>query len=260
MIKKITLFTIFTILIWALAIGQTSKSKASNSSGSAATSPTLEQKITELKERIASRVAQLKLVEKRGVIGTVKDVSDTQIALSDLNGNTRFIDVDELTRFSSPSGKPSFGISDIKKGDTLGVLGLYNKESQRILARFVDELTLPAILHGAVSNIDNKKYSLTLNTEDGKQIEADVETITRTYSYSKNSGLIRSGFSKIRPNEHIIVVGFPDRKNENLLISERIILFPDIPSDPNLPQPALSPQEKIIPSTGSGKKLTPIVK
>ena len=50
---------------------------------------------------IASRVAQLKLVEKRGIIGTVTNVTNTQITLSDIQNNTRFIDVDELTKFTS---------------------------------------------------------------------------------------------------------------------------------------------------------------
>src|SRR5260221_6373171 len=75
----------------------------------------LEQQISNLKDKIASRVAQLKLVDKRGIIGNVTDVTQNQITVSDVKGNTRYIDVDELTKFSSPSAKSSFGISDITK-------------------------------------------------------------------------------------------------------------------------------------------------
>src|ERR1035437_5362298 len=71
------------------------------------TNPSLLQKVA---NEIASKTAQLNLVEKRGIIGTVTDVSGTQITLSDLNGNTRFVDVDELTKFSSTSSN-SYGIS-----------------------------------------------------------------------------------------------------------------------------------------------------
>src|SRR5258708_7860223 len=76
----------------------------------------LDQQMNALKERIASRVAQLKLVEKRGSIGTVSDLSETQITTTDNAGNINYIDVDELTKFSSPDVKGSFGISDIAKG------------------------------------------------------------------------------------------------------------------------------------------------
>src|SRR5690349_18838483 len=78
----------------------------------------ISQQINNLQERIATRVAQLKLVDHRGIIGTVTDVTQTQIALADIQGNTRFIDVDEITKFSNPSAKGTFGISDIKKGQT----------------------------------------------------------------------------------------------------------------------------------------------
>ena len=79
-----------------------------------------------------------KLVEKRGIIGTVTDSSDTQITVTDIAGNIRFVDVDELTKFYSSDSK-TFGISDIKNGMTIGVLGLYNKQSRRILAREVND-------------------------------------------------------------------------------------------------------------------------
>lgn len=261
--KKTVLTISFIILIMAASIATTSvhaltnNSKNSTSSAAANSQSAIDQKIL---NEVASHVAKLKLVEKRGIIGTVTNSSSTQITLSDLNGNIRFVDVDELTRFSSPSAKSSFGISDIKKGQTLGVLGLYNKDSQRILARFVNVISIPKIVHGAISAIDNKNYTITVSTKDGSTVKVNVETVTRTFSYTKNTDLIRSGFSKIKMNEHVIVIGFPDIQNQKLLIASRIILFPDIPKDPTIPQEALAPQTNVTPSTGSGKKLTPITK
>lgn len=251
---------IIAILIFASLRSTFALAISQNASNSATTGSPLDQKINELKDRIASRVAQLNLVEKRGILGTVTDSSDTQITLSDLLGNVRFIDIDELTKFSSPSAGNSFGISDIKKGQMLGILGLYNKESQRILARFVDVEDIPEIVHGAVSAIDDKNYTITVSTKSGENVKVDIETTTKTFSYSKNTDLVSSGFSKITNDEHIIVVGFPDIKNNKLLIGSRIIVFPDIPKDPTIPQQALSPDKSVTPSTGSGTKLVPIVK
>src|SRR2546423_2045460 len=97
------------------------------------TNPTVSQKqdvlvnqINQLKEKIASRVAELNLVEKRGVIGTVSDVSANQISITDITGKTRYVDVDEITKFSSSQAKKSFGLSDLTKGTRISVLGLYN--------------------------------------------------------------------------------------------------------------------------------------
>lgn len=220
------------------------------------------QQIDDLKNRIASRVAELKLVEKRGIIGIVTDSTNSQITLTDVNGNVRFIDVDELTKFSNPNiSGTSFGISDISKDMTLGVLGLYNKQSRRILARQVAVLTIPKILIGVVSTIDSKNFNFNLVSEKNKQTFIDVENITKTYSYSAGATLVSSGFSKIKVDESIIVIGFFDKQNPENIIASRILLFPDVPKNPKINYiPAINPGASIIPSTGSGRKLTPIIR
>lgn len=220
----------------------------------------LEQQISNLKDKIASRVAQLKLVDKRGIIGTVTDVTQTQITLNDTKGNTRFVDVDELTKFSSPSAKSTFGISDITKGSTLGILGLYNKESRRILARFVDVLILPVYFSGAVTDLDSKNFNLTILTADKTTYSVDIENVTKTSAYDGTT-LMKSGFSKITVAERVTVVGFPDKNDPKHIIATRVLLFPTLPIDPHIT--VVKPQElqlqgTVVPATGSGKKLTPL--
>lgn len=218
--------------------------------------------INELKDRIASRVAQLKLVERRGIIGTVTDIADTQITISDLQNETRFIDVDELTKFSSPSAKGSFGISDITKGSKIGILGLYNKQTKRMLARFVDVLNLPKSVHGSIIEKDTENYALIVLSENGKKTTVDIEKITKTTSFTKEDQLVKSGFSKIKGSERVIIIGFRDIKDKNRIVASRIILFPDIPRDPKIvaADPAVKEDKEVKPSTGSGKKLTPLTK
>ncbi len=221
------------------------------------TKPPIEQQIDELKDRIASRVAQLKLVEKKGIMGTVTDVSDTQITLKDVKGDTRFVDVDELTKFIGKikSGE-SFGISDIKKGDGLGVIGLYNKQSRRILARVVEVTMNPKMIDGSIATIDSDSFIIHIATEKGEQIQVEFETTTKTLSFTKTDNkVIRSGFSKLLVGESIFVVGFPDKTVKDQINADRVIVLPDFVKAPTLP-----PTPSIVPSTGSGKKLTPITR
>ena len=192
-----------------------------------------QQQINALTNKIASRVAQLKLVDKRGVIGKVTDVSSTQITLSDMGGSTRFVDVDEFTKFNSDS--KSFGISDIEKGQKIGVLGLYNKQSRRILARFVEVLQAPDFIHGIVSSLDEKNFSLEISTEKDKQINIEVENTTKTFSFdSTKAELIKSGFSKITEEETIIIIGFPSKTASDTINASKIILFPNISKNPKI--------------------------
>lgn len=257
--------TFFTIIFLLILGGYLPKSiYAQTTTPSPAITPTQAdiQQIDALKNQIASKVAQLNLVEKRGIIGTVTDANNSQITLTDVNGNIRFVDVDELTKFSNPNvSGTSFGISDITKNMTLGILGLYNKQSRRILAREIDVLTLPNILTGAVYSVDNKNFNFYIVSEDNKQTFIDVENITKTYSYSAGAVLVNAGFSKIKVSETVMVIGFFDKQNNDHIIASRIILLPDVPMSPKInTTPALNPGASITPSTGSGRILTPIIK
>lgn len=221
----------------------------------------VQNQINNLKDRIASRVAELQLVERRGIIGTVNEVSGTQITISDIQGNKRFIDVDELTKFASDSAKEGFGISDIEKGTRLGVLGLYNKQSRRILARFVDVLILPKTVEGTITSVDEDNFTVSLITNDKKEYMADIENTTKTNEYVKDS-VVKSGFSKLIPGNFVIIKGFENDKDPKRLTASRILTFPDISREIEIPTPKISPtidvKNTVSPSTGSGKKLTPL--
>lgn len=219
-----------------------------------------QQQINALTNKIASRVAQLKLVDKRGAIGKVTDVSNTQITLSDMSGNTRFVDVDEFTKFNSDS--KSFGISDIEKGQKIGVLGLYNKQSRRILARFVEVLQIPDFIHGIVSSIDENNFSLGVLMEKDKQINIDVENSTKTFSFdNEKSELVKSGFSKIKVGENIIIIGFTSKTNSGVINASKIILLPDIPKNPKIktlikPTITETPTSSPTPTTSFKKRVS----
>jgi len=252
--KKIIIFTIVLFLIL----------QASDSSFAQKTTKTptptpidLSDQIDDLKNKIASKVAQLNLVEKRGIYGTVTDVSDTQVTLKTVSQNTRFVDVDELTKFSSDSND-SFGISDIEKGMSLGVIGLYNKQSQRLQARVVEqEEPLPNFIYGAVFSIDLKDFTVTVAKENGAKNIIDIESITKTYSFTDGK-LVKAGFSKIKETMPIITVGFFDKQNKNKILGSRIFLFPEITASANINLNLNQPT--VVPSTGSGRKLVPIIK
>lgn len=219
----------------------------------------LDQAINNLKDRIASRVAQLNLVEKKGMIGTVTDISETQITVTDLANNTQFVDVDELTKFASPDAKGSFGISDITKGTTLGILGRYNKETRRILARFVDVVSFPMVISGAITQVDKSNFLISITTPDQKEYIGDIQNVTKTYTYTKTDGLTKSGFSKLQVGQRVMLVGFPEASNKNKILASRIIDFVELPPNPKII--LMKPDAMgVTPSTGSGTKLVPIIK
>jgi len=169
------------------------------------------------------------------------------------------VDVDEITKFSSPSAKESFGISDLKPGMKLSVIGLYNKDSEHLLARFVNSYTLPLYLSGTISDVNKTDYTITLAMENGKSYLVDIESVTKTTSYADDGTPEKSGFTKIEAGTRARIIGYADKKEANRMVATRILLFPSLPKNPKVvvAPNAINPANPVT-STGSGKKITPI--
>jgi hypothetical protein len=193
--------------------------------------------INNLKEKVASKVAELRLVEKRGIIGVVTQASDNKITMNDVNGETRYVDVDELTKFSSPDEKGAFGISDINKGMQLSVIGLYNKDSKRILARFVDVVSLPFYVSGQISAIDKVNFTITVvNAEQNKAL-VDIENVTKISTSTEADGLTKIGFSKLATGDRVYIFGYANKDDKKRLTATRIIVFSDLTKNPKIVMP-----------------------
>lgn len=185
-----------------------------------------------IKNKVASRVAELNLVEKRGFIGTVENVGKNQITVTDLNNKTRIIDVDELTKFSSENDE-DFDLSSIKKGTKIGAAGLYNKESRKLLARFVNEISIPLFLQGVISEKDEKNFTVKITTDDNKSYLVDIENITKSFEF--NDGELESaGFSQIEDLQNALIIGFPDKTEDGRITASKIVIFPDLPKNPRI--------------------------
>jgi len=211
-----------------------SDSKDSTASAEKSAGEELNKQINQLKERIASRVAELNLVEKKGIIGTVSETSGNQITIKDLSGKSKFIDVDEITKFTSPDKEDSFGLSDLVKGTKISALGLYNKQSERLLARYINTISTPIYLSGRISKIDNKNFQITVASADKKQTTVDIEKVTSISIYTKEDGTDKYGFSKFEIGDRVLVTGYPGKDDPKILSSTRVLVLADLPKNPNI--------------------------
>jgi len=213
--------------------------------------------INQLKDKIASQVAKLNLVEKRGIIGTIQSVTDNQITLMDTKGQIRYIDLDEITKFSSDASS-TFGLSDLKKGMVISVLGIYNKESQRILARFVDTLTNPNRYSGEITSIDSKNYQLIITTADKKSAKVEIDTTSTVDSYSNGGDVTKYGFSKLSVGDRVYLIGYPDKTDSSLIITDRMIDYLDAPKDPSIVVVTPTTVPTAAPTSAGAKSIKPI--
>lgn len=224
--RKIFLIIFFISLVLP---GYSFAQTTSSNEDSASKKATIE--VDKIKDKVASRVAELKLVEKRGVVGVVESVEGNQIRINDLNDKTRIIEVDELTKYSSEEG--SFDLSDIKEGTKISAIGLYNRESEKLLARFINEISIPLFLNGVISDKDEKNFTLSLSTEGEENYTVDVEKISKSFNFSDGE-LKTIGFSDIPVLKNALIIGYPDSKNDKRISASRIIIFPDVPKNPRI--------------------------
>lgn len=258
--KKISSFLLlifFTLLFLVNAL----PAKGLTSTPTPTTSEDQEiDRLEKLKELIASTAAKKNLVDRKGIIATVKDVNGTKIIATDFHDADKIIDIDELTKFESNSSS-SFGLSDLKEGDLLSFIGLFNKETERLLARFIYKVSsIPIYIDGGVVKKDNKKFTLDVVDENGEQKTIDIETSTKAVSFDRETGEEKSGFSKIEVGERILVAGFQDKKDKNLIKATRITHFPNLPTTTKVKKYLDLLNSDVPVSSGSGKKLTPITK
>jgi hypothetical protein len=212
-----------------------------------------------LKEKVASKVAELRLVEKRGILVVVKEVAGNKITGEDMSGKVRLIDVDELTKFSSPSAKAGFGISDITSNTKISVIGLYNKQSKRILARFITVESEPAFISGIVKEVDKANFIVKVVSEDENVYAIDIENVTKTSTYTETDDIKRAGFSKIQVGQRVYIVGYPVKGQKQRILASRFLIFPDLPANPKIKTSVTEPTEAVpTPTIKAGSTKTPI--
>jgi hypothetical protein len=231
--KKIT--TSITITLFSfLLLSQPVFAQSVSPSATKTLNDKLNKQINQLKEKIASRVSELNLVEKRGIIGNVTEVSGNKITIKDVLGDIRFIDVDELTKFSSTEKATSFGLSDLTKGTKISVIGLYNKQSKRLLGRFIRTSVDPVVIQGTISSSNKADYQITITDAKQKQTVIDISTTTKMLTLTKDNELTKLGFSQIATGTRAMAIGYPDKKDPNLLVASRVLNLPTLPTNPEI--------------------------
>ncbi len=186
-------------------------------------------KVDDLKDKIASTVAQLDLVSKRAFVGEVSKLEKTQITIEKAN-ETKIIDVDELTKYfviDDNDKRKEVKFDSIRLTQKIVALGLYNKESRKLLARIALVKEIPMHVNGIVKEVDIKGGTISVEDKKKNQIYiVDIEKTTKISKFVKAEGLISSGISKIEIGERAHVSGTKEASEEARLNASRVLILP----------------------------------
>ncbi len=182
-----------------------------------------------LKEKIATKVAEIRQSEKSAVSGTVKSATDKSLTVSDKKAE-QTISYSEDTIFfkmtdgkkSDPLGKPE--VKKIKAGDNLAVLGYFDSSHSTFSAKYIYLYTAPLYITGKIAQKDSENYTISVSQPQGNVL-VDIETYTKISVYNTKSGLLKGGFSKLAEGNTVHIFATANPKEENRVSAVKIISF-----------------------------------
>lgn len=189
--------------------------------------PTISSKVDDLKERLATRVAELRQTSRKAIYGTVSAVTVTTLTVDTQQKAMKIELTDDIEVFQIIRGKrTTLSTDDIDKNDIVTVTGDYDATIDILKADtiFIESTVKQIRVHGIINSINKSNNSFTITGVDGEKYTIDVETTTKTNTWD-NSEIVKTGFSRLEEGQFVSVLGNPDTKDESFINASRILHF-----------------------------------
>lgn len=204
----------------------------------------IQTKIDDLKERLATKVAELRKTTPKAIYGKVTNVTVSTLTI-DLGGKAVRIELtDDIKVAQVLKGKrTALSIDKVTKGDEVTVFGDYDSTLDLLKAKyiFIENDTLPQRIVGTVQTVDRTNFNFSVKGVDGQTYTVDVETTTKSNVWNKNGTIEKAGFSKVVEGSFVSVLGDTDLKKTNYLSGNRILII-------NLVEPTPTPTKEVTPT------------
>ena len=189
----------------------------------AATDSASLNKIEDLKERLATKVAELRQSQKKAIVGTIKAVSLSTFTVETKTSDVKIELTDTIKVFQTIKGKrTSLTTDNLEKGDYVVVFGDYDTGLDLLKAKIiVIQDPLPERVAGTISAVDKKEFTVTIVTAEEKTYIIDIEKTTAMFAFDKEKGVVKGGFSKVESGEIVHVVGSLEPKKDNRISAIR---------------------------------------
>lgn len=196
------------------------------------------KKIQNLKEKIATKVAEIRQKEKTGIFGIIKKIDKTQITVTAKNQDKSFTLTEDTIYYSLTDGtKKESSLKNLKEKDSITIFGYYDEGKTVLSAKYIYIEKPNLHLTGKIADIDKTNYTLTLKDPRGNTL-VDIENFTKMSVFSKEKGLVKIGFSKLNIGNTIHLIASQNAKEENRVTALRITTFNFNP--PQTPTPTLA--------------------
>lgn len=185
--------------------------------------------IKSLKDKIATKVAELREKNNKAVSGFVTKISGSVITIKNENGLEYSIKLDEaLTKYYRIAGtqKKEIEQSDIETGLFLIVTGVEHDRTVTANIVYIDEKFLTK--SGSITEVDKENFTLSVTSTDQDPYILNIETVTKQQMMNvKTLAVEKSGFSKIKEGDTIhFVVKKKGNEKDNTYSAIKILIIP----------------------------------
>ncbi|MBI2612122.1 hypothetical protein HYW54_05280 [Candidatus Gottesmanbacteria bacterium] len=230
--KKIIIFILLALLLAYYPVSAQTPSPTGGPTptptpGKEDSEDTALEKIRLLKEKVATKVAELRSADLKAFSGVVKNIIDSQISLATPNSGDITVTYNEDTTpiFTIENNKKEGSFKNIKPDTFLVVFGYFDPNNKTLDGRIVYIADPPPVfLTGKIADIDRENYTVSIKDTKSKDYIIDIETYTRTQSLDSENKIVRTGFSKLSPTDVIQVIGSKNQKEENRYHARRILI------------------------------------
>lgn len=182
-------------------------------------------KVDDLKERIATKVAELRQTQKRAIAGSVTETSVSTISVETPTKEVKIELTDDILVYQVIRGKRTkLAIDDVDRGDFVVVFGDHDATLDILAAKLIFIQAIPRErIAGIVTSVDEKAFTFTALAGGNRKVVVDFEKASILNVWSKEGGIAKAGFSKIAVGDSIHVLGTPVPKKENRMSAIRIL-------------------------------------
>ena len=230
---------------------------AAVATASVTATPIKNQQVEDLKERLATKVAQLRQSERRAIYGTVKSTTISTLTIETANKDIKIELTDDIKVFQSlKSKRTALTVENVAKDDVVSIFGDWDTTVEVLKAKVIFIHSTAGEVQRIVGTISEAKkadYTITVSAPDGKTFIVDFETLTKTNVWTKEKGVEKGGFSKLIVGDTILVVGTAVPKKENRISALRILNIGNLTGEKPAPTPTTAEKE----ATGSSAKSSP---
>ncbi len=228
-----------TLIALILATSVSAATPTATPSSTATPGPT--SQINDLKERLATKVAELRQTQKKAIYGIIKAVTVSTFTVETKTNDLKIELTDDIAVFQTLRGKRTeLTTEDLAKDDIVTVFGNFDTGLDLLNARIAIIQSKPLTrISGVVTEIDREEFTVTLKSPDGKTSVVDIEKTTQALAFDPAKGLVKGGFSKMETGKTVHVVGTLSTKEDNRISAARVIDLGDQSGDQTTPTPTV---------------------